>query len=71
MYLYVWKTGAAKEVTENPSAADLLAVQQGMLMIFRFTGGCFLKLIVQSDKLLWQPVLSASILKSSDARLHV
>ena len=70
MYLYLTKTGPAKQVEENPSTMDFMAVSQGLLKIFRFAEE-FQELVFSSGKFHWIPVASAETLKTSDARLHV
>jgi len=68
MYLYVWPNGIAKQVRENPSVIDFLAVKQGTLFIFRFANG-FHRLVFTSDSFLWIDVAEAARLTSAPREL--
>lgn len=68
MYLFVFVDGSVRQVFENLSQADLLAVRAKTLRVFRF-GSKFQELVVD-DRLGWLAVPSASLLIASDVRLH-
>lgn len=69
MFLFVMADGTTKQVTENPSVLDILALQQGLLSIYRFCRH-FQKLMVCREKLYWVNVPDAKILQTADARVH-
>jgi len=73
MLLYVFKDGTSKSVTENPSVADILAVSQGLLKIYKFdiVNMRFLSLVKDLDSIEWVPVRDAKVVSHKDCRIHL
>jgi hypothetical protein len=69
VYVFVYKNGTFKQVTDNLSVADILAVTEGVLSIVRFHGK-FQYLVNTGEALVWRPVPEATLLIAGDARLH-
>lgn len=70
MFLYLFRKDCIKQVTDNPSVADVIAVGLGGLMIIKFDGKSFLKMSVESGKITWTKVEEADILSCRDGRIH-
>lgn len=70
MLLYVFRDGTAKQVQDNPSVLDLLAVRQGGLSIYKYSDKQYLRLIFEDD-FKWEQVENEKIISCSEGRLHI
>ncbi len=72
MFLYIFTDGQIKQVSENPTIVDLLAVSQSLLTIIKFDKKKgFFRLIKDESKLCWVPVKDAQVLTSETDRVHL
>lgn len=72
MYLFVYADGSARQVIDNLSVADLLAVSVGTLRIFTYNFGDskFYKVVLDENKLCKVPVLDSRVIQCEEGRLH-
>lgn len=70
MLLYVFIDGTCKQVEDNISVADMLAVKQGLLKIVKWHKGQFVYLVQDESKLLWVPIKKGFTISCPDARVH-
>lgn len=74
MFLYIFKDGTIKQVDENPSVADMLAVAMGILEIVTYDkdGKFFKKLskVQNGEKYIWTELEEADTLICREGRVH-
>lgn len=70
MYLYVFRDGKCRTVTENISPGDMLGVAERLLTIFRFFEGKFERIVKDETKFFWVPVPAAKPLFAGNESLN-
>ncbi len=70
MYLFIFVDGTFKQVNENLSVTDLVAVKSGLLKILRSHLNSFQALTFKQEKLVWSPVPEAKVLTLRESRIH-
>jgi hypothetical protein len=70
MYLYIFADGTVRQVHDNISVADLIALKQGLLRIFSVVNHKFVRIVLDKEKICLVPVRESEILLNKDGRLH-
>lgn len=71
MYLLIFADKTVKQIADNLTIADILAIKQGTLTVLRFYNDNFQKLKIKSDKLVWTNLPQASRLGCVDGMIDV
>jgi hypothetical protein len=70
MYLFIFADGKTRQVEDNLTILDLLAVKQNLLTIFCLREGRFHKVLMDEARLCYVPVHDSSLLISKEGRCH-
>lgn len=70
MFLYIFKNGDIKQVADNPTVADTIAVGLGGLTILKCVQNVFYKLVLEKNKICWTKVEDCVTLSCRDGRFH-
>lgn len=72
MYLFVWLDGRVRQVNDNLSIADHLAVKKRLLTVVRYDKekGVYTKLVHDNDRAYWVPILEGQDAISAEAKIH-
>jgi hypothetical protein len=70
MYLLVLADRSARQVVDNLTVADLLAVAQGLAHVYRLHEARYETLVFDLGRPCWLPVRPARVAACPDARLH-
>ena len=70
MYLFIYADKQVRQVNDNLTIADILAVKQKILKIFTVDQDIALEIIVDNDKLCKVIVPETRILKTKQGRIH-
>lgn len=68
-YLFLWRTGQVRQTSHHPTVADVTAVKAGLLDVFKYADGHFLRLRINEEALEWVPVGKAKLLCANDQGL--
>lgn len=71
MYLFIYADRTCKQVTDNLSVGDLLAVRRGLLGVYRVREGRFEKLVPDERTITWVPVPESRVAFSEESRFHL
>lgn len=70
MLLYLFNKDCIKQVADNPTVADVIAVGLGGLTIIKFDGKSLLKMTIENGKMTWTKLEEADTLSCRDGRIH-
>jgi hypothetical protein len=70
MYLFVFSDHTIRQVADNITVAELLAMQEHSLRVFQFIGENFVELIVDNGKPCLVPVREGKVFQCKDGRFH-
>ena len=70
MYLFLYNDGQIKQVTDNLTKLDVMAIALGEVKVFTLLNKKFVRIVVDEGKLCKVPVAESRILKTNSERLH-
>jgi hypothetical protein len=70
MYLFVYGDGRVRQVHDNLTVTDMLALKQGELKVFTCADNEFYQIVIDESKVCKVPVQESNILKVETERLH-
>jgi hypothetical protein len=70
MYLFIYHDGTCRQVTDNLTTADLLAIKTDTLRVYIFVDGQFYRIVIDENKICKVPIPEANIIKVDSNRLH-
>lgn len=69
MYLFIWLDGQARQVKDNLTVDDYLAVAQRLISVYRIRKS-FEKLVIDNGKACWVPVKESQVANGHPGRFH-
>jgi hypothetical protein len=70
MYLFIFADGRARQVHDNLTVTDLLAVKEKVLRIFTVVENNFVLLTIDNEKITPVPVVEGRIIQGTAGRIH-
>lgn len=70
MYLFVYLDGRTRQVHDNLSVQDFLAIKQKDVKVYTVKDNKFLEIIIDENKICFKPVAEARVLQSTEGRIH-
>lgn len=71
MYIFVWIDGTTRQVEENVTVADIMAVRMGTLKILRLKEKNLEQLMPDNETIHWVPVKSARSVSHKEYKFHI
>jgi hypothetical protein len=70
MYLYLFADGTIRQVHDNITISDVLAIKEGLLRVFTIHNNKFVRIVVDEEKLCVIPVQESDVIQNKEGRLH-
>jgi hypothetical protein len=70
MYLFVFANGCVRQVHDNLSIGDMLAITDKTLRVYTVIDNKFVLVTIDEDKVCFIPVPESSVIQCQTGRLH-
>lgn len=70
MYLLVFVDHRIRQIEDNLTVAEMLAIQERTLRVFQVIDGKFLEIVIDNGKLCLVPVPVGTIIQGKEGRFH-
>ena len=70
MYLFVFSDNQVRQITDNLSVTDYIAMLSGLLRVYRAKIDGFVQIVIDNGKLCEVNVTEATIIQGEAGRLH-
>jgi hypothetical protein len=70
MYLFVFSNGLVRQVEDNITIVDALAMKNNLLSVYSFKDGQFYQVVIEDNQFVYKEVEQAKIVQGESGRLH-